>query len=55
MKKPKNLYVWPIDMNKGGGMLVEGGYRAERNKGEKKWDNFNSVINEIYFKNKNKF
>ena len=30
-------------------MLVGGGYRAERNKGEK-WDNCNSIINKIYFK-----
>ena len=24
-----------------------GGYRAEGNKGEKKWDNFNSIIHKI--------
>ena len=31
--------------------MVGGGYRVERNKGEKKWDNCNSTINKIYFKN----
>ena len=31
---------------KGGGW--EGVYRAEENKGGK-WDNYNSIINEIYF------
>ena len=31
-------------------MMISGGYRVEGNKGEKKWDNFNSMINEIYFK-----
>ena len=31
-------------------MLVGGGYRAEGHKGEKKWDNCNSIINKIYFK-----
>ena len=37
MEKPKNLYVRPMDMNYGGGMLVKGGgYRAEQYKGEKK-------------------
>ena len=33
-----------------GGMLVGGGCRAEWNKGEKKWDNCNSIINKIYLK-----
>ena len=28
----------------------EGGCRAERDKGEKKWDNYNSIINKIYLK-----
>ena len=27
-----------------------GGYRAEENKGEKKWDHCNSIINKLYFK-----
>ena len=31
-------------------MLVGGGYRAEGNKGEKKWDNCNTIISKIYFK-----
>ena len=30
-------------------MLVGGGYRAEGNKREKKWDNCNSIINKIHF------
>ena len=30
-------------------MLVGGGCRAEGNKGEKKWDNCNIIINKIYF------
>ena len=30
-------------------MMVGGGCRAEGNKGEKKWDNCNSIINKIYF------
>ena len=32
------------------GMLEGMGDRAERDKGEKKWDNCNSIINKIYFK-----
>ena len=36
MEKPKNLYVWPMDMNWGGGMMVGGGYKEEGNKGEEK-------------------
>ena len=31
-------------------ILEGGGYRAEGNKGEKKWDNCNSIINKIYLK-----
>ena len=31
-------------------MLVGVGYRAEENKGKKKWDNCNSIINKMYFK-----
>ena len=31
-------------------MIVGGRYRAEGNKGEKKWDNCNSIKNKIYFK-----
>ena len=37
-------------MGKAGGK----GCRAEGDKGEKKWDNCNSIINKIYVKNKNK-
>ena len=33
-------------------MMVGGRYKAEGNKGEKKWDNYNSIINKIYLKNK---
>ena len=29
-------------------------YRAEGNKGEKKWNNCNSIISKIYLKNKGK-
>ena len=35
-------------------MLEGGGCRAERDKGKKKWDNYNSIINEIKFFKKNK-
>ena len=31
-------------------MLWEGGYKAEGNKQEKKWENCNSIISKIYFK-----
>ena len=33
------------------GMLESGGCRVEGEKGENKWDNCNSIINKIYFKN----
>ena len=33
-----------------GAMLVEGWCRAEGDKGEKKWDNCNNIINIIYLK-----
>ena len=33
---------------RGRGYWWEGGCRAEGNKGEKKWDNYNSIINKIY-------
>ena len=36
MEKPKNLYVPPMDMTEGQGMMVGGGCKAEGNKGEKK-------------------
>ena len=48
MEKPKNLYVQPTDMNQGEGMMVGGVQRVKGNKGEKKWDNCNSIINKIY-------
>ena len=32
------------------GTLVAGGCTVEGNKGEKKWDNCNSIINKIYLK-----
>ena len=55
MEKPKNLYVRPRDMNCGVGGMLEGdgvmqeggGYRGEKNR-----DNYNSITNKIYFKNK---
>ena len=28
MEKPKILYVWPMDMNLGGGMLLGGGVQG---------------------------
>ena len=31
-----------------------GGYRVEGNKGEAKWDNYNSIINKIHLKNNRK-
>ena len=34
-------------------MLVEGRYRAEGSKGEKKWDKYYSVTNKIYVKKEN--
>ena len=33
-----------------GGVLVGGKYRMEGNKGEKKWDNCNGIVNKIYLK-----
>ena len=53
MEKPKNLYVQPMDMNLGGGwgMLVGGmvqGKGGER--GGRKWDNCNCIINKIYLR-----
>ena len=52
MEKPKYLFIQPMDMSLkwGGEMLVGGECRVERNKGEKKWDNCNSIINKTYFK-----
>ena len=43
-----NPWTW----TKAGGMLMGGGCKAERDKGEKKWDNCNSIINKIYLKKK---
>ena len=34
---------------------LEGWYRVEGSKGEKKWDNYDSIIDKIYFKEKNGF
>ena len=51
IKKPKNIFVQPIDMTKGG-LLESGGSAGRRGKQrEKKWDNYNSRINKIYLKN----
>ena len=46
MEKPKNLYVLPMDMNSSGGVLVVGGYRVERNKGDK---NVTKYIDNIFY------
>ena len=32
-----------------GGMMVEGGKGRRGIKGRKKWDNYNSIINKVYF------
>ena len=50
MEKPENLHLRPMDMNMGGGCWREEWSRAEREKGKKKWDNCNSIINKIYLK-----
>ena len=51
MEKPKNLYVRPMDMNKGGGANVGGkGCAGQRGINGGKWDNCNSLINKIYLK-----
>ena len=52
MEKPKNLYVQPTDMNEGvGGMLVRGAVHSRGGlRLEKKRDNCNSIINQIYLK-----
>ena len=47
MENSKNLICTTHEHELSGGMLMEGGYRAEGNKGEKKWDNYNSIINKI--------
>ena len=41
-----------MDMNFGGGVLVGVEYRVVVDKRQKKWDNFNSIINKTYFKKK---
>ena len=46
MEKPKNLYAWPMDMNKGVGVLGGWGVKGE------KLGNCNSIINEIIKKKK---
>ena len=49
MEKPKNLYVQPMDMNYGEGMWVGVGVQGSgEERGEKDWDNCNSIINKIY-------
>ena len=51
MEKPKNLYVWPMDMNLERGNAGGSGFAGWRGiKGIKKWDNCNSIINKIYLK-----
>ena len=49
----KELICMNMNMNKGGEIIVEV-YRAEGDKGEKKWDNCSSIINKIYFKKEKK-
>ena len=49
MEKPKNLICTTHGHElKWGGMLVGGECRAEGNKGRKKWDKCNSIINKVY-------
>ena len=53
MEKSKNLYVGPMDMKWEG--LLEGGcvQGGRGSRGEKNWDNCNSIINKVYFNKKN--
>ena len=49
MEKPKNLYIQPMGINYGEGMMVAGtGKRGIKSRN--KWDNCNSIINKIYLK-----
>ena len=41
MEKPKNLYVQPKDMNKGGAMLVGGGVQGG---GEKRGEKYETTV-----------
>ena len=51
MEKPKNLYD-PWTWTKVGQCLCDGGVKGGgEERGRKKWDNCNSIINKIYFKN----
>ena len=52
MEKPKNLYVRTThghELRGGDECWWEGWCRVEENKGEKKWDNCNSIIKTKYF------
>ena len=42
------------ELSGGRGMMVGEWYRVDGNRGEKKWDNCNSITNKIYFKKINK-
>ena len=53
MERPKTCTTHGHDL-RGEGMLVGGGVQGKGDKGKKKWDNCNSIINKIYLKNKNK-
>ena len=50
MEKSKKLYVLPMDMNWGGGVMQMGGVVQGGGIRGVKWDNYNSIINKIYFK-----
>ena len=51
MEKSKNLYIYMTHGHELRGQKCwwEGWCRAEGNKGEKKWDNCNSIINKMFF------
>ena len=51
MEKPRTYMYDPWTWTKVGEWWWERGCRVEGNKGEKKWDNCNCIINKIYFKN----
>ena len=50
-EKSKNLYVQPMDELRGEGCWRVAGCRATGGqRGEKKWENCNSIINKVYLK-----
>ena len=44
------MYVRPTDMTHWVGIVEVVDYRSDGNKGEKKWNNSNSIINKMCFK-----